>query len=535
LTDLEPKPASAPWRQLLFLFALAAAMAVLIDLSGYRVIFAHPLDDQSWLLYAAGRMLDGTQLYGPKLIETNPPLILWFSALPDFLAKLLHASPLRILQAVVCVLIVFSTAWSLRILRCTGIVRGRFMTCFTVIVILAIESSCTNSSDFGQREHLLVLLLLPYVLAAILREVTAFGAVERIGLGVAAGLAVCFKPQQALIVIGLEVFLVLWHRSARRLWRLESIFLTATVLAYGLLIDLAAPLYLHQIVPLLRDTYLPYGYLTTVHLLGTILPYLACWLAVLCLWLWRHHRLRVPSFCPGLLVCSVCAAAAYCLQHKGFRYQTIPQDAFLLFAAAWLLIESLYPLAIKRFTARKSLIHLTVATLICVLLGLPALIVHGRNNLALWRKPSFPQTVLSRYPPGTPVYIFSMSLIGFHIIFQDHLFWASRYAHLWLLPAIALDEAAEAGAPPAIRPLSPARVQQLAELQRATTVEDFRRWKPRVVLIERCTPTHQCQGLDLPSFDTLAWFLRSPSFSAEWKNYRRQPGDDRYDVYTRLD
>lgn len=535
MTGLEPKQASTPRRQILFLLALSAAMALLIDVSAYRLIFAHPLDDQSWLLYAAGRMLLGTKLYGPTLIETNPPLIIWFSALPDLLAKLLHASPLRMLQAVVCVLIAFSTAWSLRILRSAGMVGGKVMTCLTVVVILAIESSCTNSSDFGQREHLLVLLLLPYVLAAILSAETTLGSLERITLGLAAGLAICFKPQQALIVIGLELFLTLWHRKAQRLWRLETISVAATVLAYGLLVQLATPLYIHQIAPLLRDTYLPYSYLPTAQLLNGILPYILCWPVVFCVWLWRRDSLQVPCAPLCLLACSLCAAAAYCLQHKGFKYQTIPQDAFLLLAASWLLMEYLRPLVMQRFAARKSRTNLVVATLLCILLVMPALVVHGLRNLALWRTPSFPQTVLSRYPPGTPVYIFSMSLLGFHPVLQDHLFWASRYNHLWLLPAIALNEAAETGGPRAIKPLPPARVHQLADLLRETVVEDLRRWKPEVILVERCTPTHECQGLNLSSFDTLAWFLRSPSFSAEWKNYRRQQGDDTYDVYTRSD
>ena len=509
-------------------------MALLIDLSAYRLIFAHPLDDESWLLYAAGRMLDGTQLYGPKLIETNPPLILWFSALPALLAKLLHASPLGMFQGLVCALIGLSTAWTLRILRSTGIVRGRMMACVAAIVILAIESSCTNSTDFGEREHLLVLLLLPYVLAAILNAARTLSAWERIGLGVAGGLAVCFKPQQTLIVIGLELLLVLWQRNARRLWRLETISLTFIVLAYLVLVEVATPLYIHQIVPLLRDTYLPYGYLTTADLLKGIEPMIGCWLAVFCLWLWRRDRLRVASAPLCLLVCSLCAVAAYCMQHKGFAYQTAPQNAFLFSAAAWLLLEYLHPLVMQQFNARKGPGNFVVAMILFMLIGVPPLLVHGRHNLSMWRTPTFPQTVLSDYPPGTPVYIFSMSIIGFHTVLQNQLFWASRYAHLWLLPAIVQSEAAEAGGPPPIDPLPAARVQQLANLQRETVVEDLHRWKPQVILIERCTPTQRCQGLGIPSFDTLAWFLRSPSFSAEWKNYRRQEGNDTYAVYTRL-
>jgi hypothetical protein len=509
-------------------------MAILLDLSLYRLIFAHPLDDQSWLLYAAGRMLHGTQLYGPKLIETNPPLIIWFSALPDLLATLFHTSPLRIFQGFICGLILLSTAWTLRILRRAGIVHGRLMTCFAIALTLAIESSCTNSSDFGQREHLLVLLLLPYALAAVLNAGLTFGIAERIALGAAGGLAICFKPQQTLIVIGLELFLALWHRNARRLWRLETLSLTAIVLIYAALVQLATPLYLHQIVPLLRDTYLPYGYVATTTLLKRLAPFALCWLLLFTAWLWRRLRLRFPAVALALLVCSLCASIAYCLQHKGFTYQTIPQDAFLLFAAAWLLLEALQPLLAQHVTTHRALNTVAAITLLFALLGLPPLLLHGRRDLALWQKPSYPQTVLSHYPPGTPVYVFSMSLLGFHDVLQDHLFWASRYAHLWLLPAIVLDEAAESGGPPAVKPLPPALVQQLANLQRETVAQDLHLWKPAVILIERCTPTHHCQALDVPSFDTLAWFQRSPSFSAEWKQYHRQQGNNTYDVYTRI-
>lgn len=83
--------------------------------------------------------------------------------------------------------------------------------------------------------------------------------------------------------------------------------------AYAALVKLAAPLYVQQIVPLLRDTYLPYGYLTISTLLLGILPFILGWLAVLCLCLWRRNLLKAPSLPLSLLVCSLSAAAAYCL------------------------------------------------------------------------------------------------------------------------------------------------------------------------------------------------------------------------------
>src|ERR1700744_385756 len=42
--------------------------------------------DQLWCLYAAQHVMDGTRLYGPELLESNPPLILWLSMVPAALS-----------------------------------------------------------------------------------------------------------------------------------------------------------------------------------------------------------------------------------------------------------------------------------------------------------------------------------------------------------------------------------------------------------------------------------------------------------------
>lgn len=535
MNSSRPKVVYSPRRQLLLLLAVSAAIALLFDLSVYRLIFAHPLDDQSWLLYAAGCMLHGTQLYGPRLIETNPPLIIWFSAFPVFLAALFHTSSLVLFQATVCGLIILSTLWLVRILRFASIVRGRVMTWVTLLVILAVESAPVDSTDFGQREHLLVLLLLPFVIASVLKLGRTLNAPERIALGVVGGLAICFKPQQSFIVFGFELFLIFWSRGVRRLWRLELVCLAFTVLAYITLVSLCTPLYFRQIVPLLRDTYLSYGDVGAGYLLKSLVPFFIGWFAVLLVWFWKRRHLRTPVAPLALLVCSGCAAVAYYIQHKAFVYQAIPQNIFLLFAAAWLILELLGPSAAEHLTGLAVGKRMLAYGLLFVILFSPPLLLHARKDIVLWRQPTNAQAILSHYPPGTPVYILSASLLGFHPVLQDHLVWGSRYAHLWMLPSIVLSkEAASEGRPTAHR-LSSARLQQLAELQRETVAEDLDTWKPVVVLVERCTPIHSCQALDLPSFDTLAWFLRSPAFSAQWKNYHRQKLTDQYDVYTRVD
>ena len=67
---------------------MLASLVALLGVVG-TVLFAavrSPLrDDVAWLLYVAGQWLGGQRLY-VDLIEVNPPLIVWISALPAAVA-----------------------------------------------------------------------------------------------------------------------------------------------------------------------------------------------------------------------------------------------------------------------------------------------------------------------------------------------------------------------------------------------------------------------------------------------------------------
>ncbi len=63
---------------------------------------------------------------------------------------------------------------------------------------------------------------------------------------------------------------------------------------------------------------------------------------------------------------------------------------------------------------------------------------------------------------------------------------------------------------------------------------DLHTFAPSIVFIEHCDPaTHACFALENTSFDTLAWFQRSPAFAAEWRNYHLQQSAEDFDVYAR--
>src|ERR1700685_142475 len=75
-----------------FVFLCAIACGLLWGFELAPMIAAPMGIDQAWDLYAANAVLHGVRLDGPRLIETNPPFLIWFFSLPVVLARALHIS-----------------------------------------------------------------------------------------------------------------------------------------------------------------------------------------------------------------------------------------------------------------------------------------------------------------------------------------------------------------------------------------------------------------------------------------------------------
>ena len=96
--------------QYLGLLALVAAIGLVPQ------FLSRTLPDISFLLYAAGRVLDGATLY-VDLIEINPPLIVWLNLPIVALARAAGVSELALYRIFVTLLLVVSAA------ACAAIIR----------------------------------------------------------------------------------------------------------------------------------------------------------------------------------------------------------------------------------------------------------------------------------------------------------------------------------------------------------------------------------------------------------------------------
>ena len=251
-----------------------------VGMSTLLALLADPGHDQLWLLLAAQRMAPHLNPYGPTVFESNPPLAIWLSALVVQAASLLHLPLTVTFKLAVTLVAAASAIISGTLLRRLHPNLSRNQLWLLGIAFVFLFGSIPVR-DFGQRDHILALLVLPYLIAAALSSVPI---PTRILITFTAALGLALKPHQTLIPIVVELTLLLKLRKPRLLE--PAIFLLAAA-TYLTTIHLLAPTYLTQILPTLRQTYWAFGHLSLIQLLQAAPAIPILFTAALGLYLYR--------------------------------------------------------------------------------------------------------------------------------------------------------------------------------------------------------------------------------------------------------
>lgn len=510
--------------------ASTALVMVLVSIAQLRGnMLGH---DQFWYLFAAQRVLDGVKLYGPGLSDTNPPLIIWLSTVPDLLARALHLNLIVCFRLLVFLLLLASVAWCIRLFRRSDAASAKGLWSLLALSVLYVELKILPY-DFGQREHLLVILTLPYLCCVAFQVVSKFSLLERCAIGVAAGVAICLKPQHALVLVAFELAMAIWNRTLRRIMSPELLAMLLTGAIYLAMVRVLTPLYTKEVVPLILDTYWAYATDTTASLLHTmeISVALASALLIGAFFLRRFLIFALPIV--ALSACSLAAVVAYGIQHVDWPYHAYPIDAFLTLAALFLVVDLLRHLADRLAFVPE--IPLSVAFFTLLTLGCATSILIAKFSPAVISSRSELNQELTQFKTPQTVYIFSTNLLPFAEVFNQGFSWGSRFPCLWTLPALVQNETGPSVPPSLFKRLPSDKLAQRSSTQRLQVAEDLNLYRPSVVLVEQCSKRHPCQGLEDKDFDMLSWFLQSPEFASAWSHYQRQPDSpSRFNLYRRV-
>jgi hypothetical protein len=281
-------------------------------------------DDIAWLLYVARRWMAGRELY-VDVIEVNPPLIVWISAIPLAISNWLSVNPQFVALPAFAAIVLGCAWWCACLLRPIG---GLFAARMPVFAVIGSTLLFIPAADLGQREHLLVAAFLPYLI--LFARSLAPGEAARLpstavslAAGILAALGWALKPQYGLVFVALEI-VALRHRM--RPWRPAPMAAAAAMVGYVGLVAYACPAYLRHAVPMAMALYGATD-VSFLALFKDSAPLLAAEALVVFFW-WRDRRdLRVPSYAFLLQTGMIFAAAStvVCfIDGKDWFYHRLP-------------------------------------------------------------------------------------------------------------------------------------------------------------------------------------------------------------------
>ena len=488
---------------------LAIAAGTILGLSLACLFVPIRWDDQSFALYVAPRLLDGYQLYGADIMELQPPLIFWMTMIPALLARSINTTAQT---AFILCLVTLSCAinlWSLHLNSDAHRKHRRLFAAGLAIVLLYVtlvlpsmywRGSGGLRFDFGQREHIMSLLILPYFFSVARRlDKRRLGHFEAILVGFAASIGFSLKPQYLIIAICAEALLIFRVRGFRYLIRPEVFALVLGGVSYCILVWIFAPNYLTGAAPFFSQVYGDYGYASTWRLIYQPATFVLAGLAAALIW-----KSRDDSQALVFLVGGIGAFVAFVFQHKGWSDHLLPAQTFLVLSlgiAAMNLLLSWLNSRLRTTNTSRGLLA-TIALISCLVsLGIyyPARAALSAGNE---REVALAETNAATriFQAGTAFVSLTDGIdFQFNLANERGFVWASRYPCL-ILPATSLQNASgSVGRSGGVYSMIGAVIQKLrggggvhpqerdyARKLRSDVLEDFMRWNPKIALVRRC-------------------------------------------------
>ena len=506
-------------------YRLVAAALVLLAVVPQWL--SRTIPDTAWLLYVAGRVVDGARLY-VDLVDVNPPLVVWLNVPVVLAARAAGLSDVLAYRSFVLLLALVSVAACGRVLReplreAPGLRRW-------LLLLLVFALLTLSREDYGEREHLMLALALPYVLLGVTRlkrEPVPWGLAAAAGL--AAGVGIALKPYFVGLWLAREACLLLWLGRGYRL-RLESLLVVLVCTAYLAAVALWSREYF-DVVRLMAGPYHTFlrNSLAATALLGdgAAVP-LAAMLGYAAL---RRHAGR-PELWAVLAAATAGLYLSAVLQQKGWRYHYYPSIATGVMLLGLMALDHRRPLA--GLAARA---YAFIAAGVTITLGLWTVLAcivqaldphHSRYDADPDVARLVPAVRERAGDGGFMVLSWSMAS-AFPLATYSGARSVSRFNHLWIPGAVYRDAIYGEG------PLRYRAREEMGPLERYlgdAVVEDLEAGQPRLLLVLRPAPDQP--GWGLRRLDFLKYFGQDPRFARLFARYRYVEMIGEYWLFERL-
>lgn len=318
---------------------IAFSIVGIFSILQQQSLFPHP--DVSWMTYAASLLLDGGT-YSKNFFEIAPPtnlllytpavLISNFFSIPIVIATRIYIYLLGTISLIFCYLFIKKI-----------FAKEHANLALAFFICLEITFFVIPIYDFGQKEHLFYMLVMPYILLMVCRAQgtqinNSFAALA----GIFSGLGLAIKPYFLIFPALLEIYHYFAHKKLllkSNKWKLlirpEICAILSVLFIYAVIIPVYFRDYLTVIVPYaLRWNYA--GMAAPLEALFRYKKVVFCLLVCL-LYLIQYKNNPYKHLSSVLAITVIAAVISYIAQRSVFPYHWYPAYSFNLLLATLLL------------------------------------------------------------------------------------------------------------------------------------------------------------------------------------------------------
>lgn len=470
--------------------------------------------DVAWLAVAAMRMLGGESYIG-SFFEMNMPLAIAMQVPAILLSDVTGLKVSLAMDMWVGLLAAQSAILLLKLIPDDTLARSPHERGWASAAWILTALVVLPGYDYGQREHLMMILALPWIVLAAAAP-QAVGGVLRAYLSLLAAIGFLLKPHYFALPLALLGMRALVTGNPRHLYSLESVIFVLVAIGYGLWVSKFYPDWI-ECASWARDLYAGFRRESWLSLLSSRpLPIVLAGLtaALACL----AKPSRVWNLAYPLLVVIVYGLVSYVAQFKGWSYQLLPVTISLFLLSGVLARDACQddasPARLRRAFSAATAFALSLLLVVSALRQLPPAANLPRTPLA---------QAFAIVPIGAPVLVLSTALIpAFPTVVLLDREWGSRFPSLWPLAGIEMLKR-RSGRTEATS------AESYSDRLRDMLREDLARYRPSLVLIDERAGQF---GLP-PGYSILGFLKDDPGFSRAWREYRMVGRSRDYTIHLR--
>lgn len=443
--------------------------------------------DVTYMLQAASKMLAGGS-YTQDYFNPNPPMAFILYMPVNLISQWFNLNIYHVFIAYIYTIAAVSLYLTSRLAK-SLFVNAQVANYF--VLTLCIAYLITPLYELGQREHLVVMLIFPYLLLLALRANQYIPKAGQVYLaGVLAAIGFSIKPYFLLIFIAGELYSLAMQRTLKSMLRPEAVCIYAIVVTHILYTIVFHPDYYSVIMPtLMRRYYAAVGSRLESMLL---FPFIIATLITYLIVIYNKHNKSNKNIRTVLLLALTGFVLIYLLQQTTFYYHILP--------LAMLLLSILY-LEIAEDVSRIT----------CMIVAIPVILFSHDIYLCYLNYSGFKGALsplvefLNENASKKPVmFMMTQVSVPFVAVAQAGNPVAQRFDCLWLAAGLANTQ----GSP---------HWNEDREFYTRMITEDVSRNKPSYVFID---VRMMKQYINDYKFNYLTWLKLNNDFNEEWRHYK---------------